>query len=206
MTPQRERFFALDDDQRSRLLDPAEKEFADNGFENASLNRILEEADMSKGQAYYYIANKGDLYAHVFDRAFSSLVRSLQLNTTSIATADQFWQWVGRSFRSTSVFFMEHPRLAALGRTAYESGAALDALKASRQELQETFHSIVAHGQAVGAVRKDLPTDFVSSVLFAILREIDRWFALKSHTVAPSSLPKIEKKSVQLLKRAASDQ
>ena len=204
MTPQRQRFLSLDKDQRARLLVPAEKEFAEKGFEKASLNRVLDAADMSKGQAYYYIANKDDLYAHVFERAFEPLVRSLHLNTIAVVTVDQFWQWVARSFRSSTLFFTEHPQLAALGRSAYESAAALDALTAHRQELQKTFQHIVAHGQAVGAIRKDLPIEFMSAVLFAILREIDRWFAFNSGACAPSTLFKLEKKSIDLLRRAAS--
>ncbi|MEZ5267744.1 MAG: helix-turn-helix domain-containing protein [Microthrixaceae bacterium] len=50
-----------------RLLDPAEEEFAREGFEAASLNQILASAQMSKGQAYHYIADKADLYAAVMN-------------------------------------------------------------------------------------------------------------------------------------------
>ncbi len=205
MALQNQRFVALDKQQKARILDPAEREFAARGFERASMNRILAEAGMSKGQAYYYITGKGDLYAHVFTRAFAPLVHSLHMDEAVIVDKDQFWRWVAQSFRVTSVFFLEHPSLAALGRTAYESAAALNALSISEQKLQQTFHQIICHGQTLGAIRNDLPSDFMSSLLFSVIREIDRWFALNSDAHDPKSLSSIESKALGILRRAATD-
>jgi AcrR family transcriptional regulator len=44
-------------------LEAAAKEFVAHGFEAASLNRILDDAGISKGAAYYYFDDKTDLYA-----------------------------------------------------------------------------------------------------------------------------------------------
>ena len=48
------RFNKLPGEKRTKLLDIAAQEFAKYGFDDASVNRILEEAHMSKGAAYYY--------------------------------------------------------------------------------------------------------------------------------------------------------
>src|SRR5260221_3577930 len=57
-----ERFEKLAPAKRERILEAAAQEFAANGFEGASVNRILERAQMSKGAAYYYFADKADLF------------------------------------------------------------------------------------------------------------------------------------------------
>ncbi|MGH7620186.1 MAG: TetR family transcriptional regulator, partial [Gemmatimonadaceae bacterium] len=49
-----DRFDNLDPDKQQRLFEAAADEFADHGFESASLNRIIERAGMSKGSLYYY--------------------------------------------------------------------------------------------------------------------------------------------------------
>ena len=40
-------------------------EFAAHGFHDASLNRVIESAGISKGSMYYYFNGKEDLYAYV---------------------------------------------------------------------------------------------------------------------------------------------
>lgn len=49
-------------EHRERLVQAALAEFAEVGFEQASLNRILEAAGMSKGQFYHHFDGKQSLY------------------------------------------------------------------------------------------------------------------------------------------------
>jgi AcrR family transcriptional regulator len=202
MSQQRSRFLALSADQKKRFLDIAESEFTQNSFEKASMNKILTKAQMSKGQAYYYITGKDELYVHVCERAFSPLAASIQIDSNIITTADQFWIWLAQSFQKTTAFFQEHPHLAALGRGAYQSAAALSALATSQQKLLNKAHDIVAHGQQLGAIRNDLPTDLLASILFATLREVDRGFALQSDDSDLSSVSEMESKLIHLLRSA----
>src|SRR5947207_2477445 len=50
---------------KTAILGAARKEIARLGYEGASLNRILEEAGLSKGAFYYYFDDKDDLVATV---------------------------------------------------------------------------------------------------------------------------------------------
>jgi AcrR family transcriptional regulator len=52
------RFEKLAPQKRKHLLDVAAREFAIHGFNEASINPILEQAEMSKGAAYYYFEDK----------------------------------------------------------------------------------------------------------------------------------------------------
>ena len=45
---------ALDAQIRQRLADAAAREFSERGYHGASLNRILSEVSVSKGQIYYH--------------------------------------------------------------------------------------------------------------------------------------------------------
>lgn len=59
------RFEKLAPEKREHLLDVAAREFAIYGFADASINRILEQAQMSKGATYYYFEDKVDLFCTV---------------------------------------------------------------------------------------------------------------------------------------------
>src|SRR5258708_33852499 len=85
------RFGKLTQERRERVLDVAAQEFADYGFEDASINRILENAKMGKGAAYYYFEDKADLFATTVQYCVQRLeLIDRELNTTTL-TAESFW-------------------------------------------------------------------------------------------------------------------
>ncbi len=174
MSDARARRRALPPDRRAQLLDPAEAEFAAHGFEGASLNRILAAASMSKGQAYYYIDDKADLYVAVIDRALDRLAASLAFELRPPRDADDYWRQVADLFARVSLAFVAEPGLAELARGVHDAEAAL---AGPRVRLRDALHGLVAAGQPVGAVRADVPTDLLVEAVFGAARGIDRWFA-----------------------------
>ncbi|MBM3892065.1 MAG: helix-turn-helix transcriptional regulator, partial [Verrucomicrobia bacterium] len=59
--------------RKMRILDAAEKAFADLGFEGASLRHIVQEARVNLATVYYYFKSKEGLMAAVFERRFGPL-------------------------------------------------------------------------------------------------------------------------------------
>lgn len=62
-----EKFFNLDRQKQERILNAAIKEFAQKGFENASTNEMVKEAEISKGLLFHYFKNKKQLFLFLFD-------------------------------------------------------------------------------------------------------------------------------------------
>jgi AcrR family transcriptional regulator len=84
------RFEKLAREKRERLFEIAAQEFASRGFEQASLNRILEQAQMGKGSAYYYFEDKADLFGAVIEHARERLhLDDLTIDLTAL-TAQTF--------------------------------------------------------------------------------------------------------------------
>lgn len=54
---------------KEKLILEALKEFADRGFDSASLNQIIKRAGISKGSFYHHFANKEELFSQVIHRA-----------------------------------------------------------------------------------------------------------------------------------------
>ncbi|SDR01646.1 TetR/AcrR family transcriptional regulator [Virgibacillus salinus] len=61
------KFENLDNDKQQRIINAALKEFAENGYEKASTNRIVKSAGIGKGMLFYYFKNKKALYHYLTD-------------------------------------------------------------------------------------------------------------------------------------------
>ena len=58
-------FLNLPAEKREQIVDAAVEEFAANGFENASTNRIIANSGISKGSFYQYFEDKQDVFDYL---------------------------------------------------------------------------------------------------------------------------------------------
>jgi AcrR family transcriptional regulator len=196
----RARLMTLTPERRAQLLDPAETEFAEHGYQSASLNRILASAGMSKGQAYYYISDKADLYGAVIERAAGRLVKDVDFAFTQPADADEFWEQVGELFARVTSILMANERLAALARNVHEGAETSGALAEPIGRLHEGLEYLIAAGQAVGAVRDDVPRSLLQSAAFAAVRQIDRWFGDHWDELEPQEALDLDTKALEMVR------
>ncbi len=173
----RDRLWALSEQRQGKLLDPAENEFAERGFDGASLNRILSDASMSKGQAYYYIRDKADLYGAVVERAARRFLAKLDFRYREPTDTEEFWHLVGDLFAGVTAVLVADERLATLARGIYEGREGRTALAELLDRLHSQMRDLVVAGRGLGAIRSDVPESLIAEVVFAASREIDRWFA-----------------------------
>lgn len=61
------KFNTLETQKQERIINAALKEFAQNGYEKASTNEIIKEAEISKGSLFNYFNNKKGLYIFLLD-------------------------------------------------------------------------------------------------------------------------------------------
>lgn len=183
----RERLRKLPDAQRDAWLDIAEEEFRAFGFEAASLNRILTRAAISKGQAYYYFADKGELYRAVIERAFNELASLLDVEWTKPDSAADYWRQIAVLFGNLTTVLKRNDRLAELGRGVYRDAKAQAAIADLLEALHRRFERLIESGQELGAVRADLPLALLTNMAFAAAREADRWFALNAQDLDQQS-------------------
>lgn len=60
------KFLSLKPEKQERILDAAIKEFARKGYDKASTNEIVKEADISKGLLFHYFQNKKNLFLFLY--------------------------------------------------------------------------------------------------------------------------------------------
>lgn len=69
-------FENLPEEKKKRILDACIEEFALNGYDKASTNVIVKNADISKGLLFHYFKNKRNLFLYIFDHCVNLLVDS----------------------------------------------------------------------------------------------------------------------------------
>jgi len=67
-------FENLSDDKKQRILEACILEFANKGYEKASTNAIIKDAEISKGILFHYFGNKKSLFLYIIDYCLQLLV------------------------------------------------------------------------------------------------------------------------------------
>lgn len=172
------RFRNLDAAKQAEILDAAAEEFASCDFEEASYNRVIERAGVSKGAMYYYFDSKEDLYQTVLQHMFERLARYVAIDPAP-ASADAFWERSERAYSRMLRFFQLDRTASGLARglvRARQQGHA--APPAERRERgRELMLAQLQLGQELGAVRSDLPTNLLVGLALATTQGIYGWMA-----------------------------
>lgn len=174
----RPRFERLKKEKRERILEAAAKAFASAGFEQASMNQILEAADISKGAAYYYFDDKADLYATTVHHYLMTLVNTLDLSVDDL-TVDNYWTRLEEMYLSQFRNSYEQPWVFGVIRSAAHISPnvlASSDLAEYVTYFQDAIIALLERGQALGLVRTDLPQSLLSRLFMAVDETADQWF------------------------------
>jgi AcrR family transcriptional regulator len=201
------RFDKLSQERRERILDVAAQEFADYGFEDASINRILENAKMSKGAAYYYFEDKADLFATTVQYCVQRLeLIDRELDTTTL-TAENFWPIFSELHRRPLLRSFEQPWLFGAIRAAGNlSPATLERkpLATLASQIKMWAMNIMKRGQQLGMIRTDLPDELIFGWLEALDDASDRWLLVHWQELDRAAISHYSDQTVEAMKRAVS--
>lgn len=174
----RPRFEKLSDGRRERIMEAAAREFAAHGFHNASLNQILQEADISKGAAYYYFDDKADLFATTVT-FYAGDILNATTDALEQVDGETFWPTIFALYEAQMEAYEDRPwalgvikAAARLSPQEFASHATVQALLA-RVEAQ--LAAIIRKGQEAGAIRRDLPQDLLMRLFMAVDDAMDQW-------------------------------
>lgn len=79
-------FLNLGAEKKNNIIQVSIAEFAQNGFVNASTNRIVKECGISKGSLFKYFESKEDLYFFVLDIVTSEMMRDMESELGNLST------------------------------------------------------------------------------------------------------------------------
>jgi AcrR family transcriptional regulator len=198
------RYSKLPIEKRERLMIAAAQEFAAYGFDAASVNRILETVQMSKGAAYYYFEDKVDLFFTVIQYCIERLELNLALDPAT-STAETFWPTFAELRRQPLLNSFEQPWLFAAVRAAERlSPAALqrEPLATFARQVRAYVMNILKRGQELGVIRTDLPDDLIFDWQQALDAASDHWLLAHWTELDRQAIADISNQTVDGMRRA----
>jgi len=163
-------FRHLPSDKQERVLAAALAEFADQGYQAASLNRVVAQAGIAKGSLYQYFPNKEGIFHYIFQYALR-LVRRTLTAVKEETVEENFFVRLEKSLLAGVRFLREHPRIFNLYlKIQFDNNVPFreELLAAVRRHAGEYFDSLVRQAQRRGELRPGVPQATVRFLLDAV--------------------------------------
>lgn len=148
-------------ESRKRILDAALEEFANNGYMGASLNRVCQEKNISKGMIYHYFKDKDQLYLLCLEACFDELTSYIRENKNR---KDLDLESRLKDYFDTRLeFFIERPLYLGIFLDLVLNGPdhLRDQIKKIRSDFDQENISILRDILSSVSLRKDLDLDTV---------------------------------------------
>lgn len=81
-----QRFEQLEHEKRTRIIRACLREFAEKGYEHASTNEMIKQAEISKGLLFHYFGSKKRLFLYLVDQALEALLEEYRRYQLSLST------------------------------------------------------------------------------------------------------------------------
>ncbi len=152
-------------EKRDRILRVAVEEFANNGFENTSIQQIAKKSEISVGSVYKYFENKETLFSMVVRGGLSSLEELL------IGLADSSEDILIKAetiIRALLKFSKENPALVKLycRLTTSDNSEFLTGISQHIEAMSASIYTVaISKAQETGDVRNDVNPAFFAFLL-----------------------------------------
>ncbi|MBU4533230.1 MAG: TetR/AcrR family transcriptional regulator [Eubacteriales bacterium] len=163
-------FLNLPDAEKEPIVEAAMDEFAKQDFFSASLNRIIQNAGISKGSMYHYFHNKEDLYLYILgvigEKKKEFMAKGLAGLNKPLHQMSFFQSFEVR-FKLGVSFALDNPRYQLIGENLErikDSALYSKFMAGMGVELENYMRAMVDQAIASGELRDDLDRDFIARV------------------------------------------
>lgn len=164
-------FFRLPEEKRQRIFQAAISEFASCHYNEASINRIIKEAQIPRGSFYQYFQDKEDLFFYVFEQISKEKVELYRnypmpedagFADTILAVIPAILEWID----TKPLYYQVGMRLNE------ESGLWNQELFSHFSDGQELLISMLKKDQDQGLIRRDIDLTLVAQIYLSISQQV----------------------------------
>lgn len=173
---------------REALMKESLNEFCKFSYNNASLNKIIKNANVSKGSFYYHFKNKEDLYIHLIEESFRLKWEFIQKyqneNAIEYQTLDIFDKFLYQA--KTGLLFAEaqpqYSRLANMLLKEKDNGIYTKVMEKIGIDGADLLKSQVEEALAADELDRSYDIEFVEKLLVNMFMNYDVFFNSKTDT------------------------
>lgn len=134
-------FLKLDEEKRQRILNAAMKEFARQGYKNASTDNIVKEAKISKGALFHYFKNKKSLFLFLYEYSLE-IIRNEILMKINFEMTDIFDRRRQATLQKIEIYKI-HPLIYEFVAIAY-----MDDSNEIKKDIQGKSKKLMVYGKS----------------------------------------------------------
>ncbi|WKA58780.1 TetR/AcrR family transcriptional regulator [Planococcus shenhongbingii] len=154
-----EKFTNLEEKKKLTILNAALQEFAENGYQQASTNRIVKKAGIGKGMLFYYFKSKRELYEYLIEYSMDIIMDEyfMQVDTSETDLIERLKQAAQVKMKAQ----LENKQVFDfLGTFVLAKDAELpERLQKKYAELHALGAALMYEGIDQSLIRKDLDAD-----------------------------------------------
>jgi AcrR family transcriptional regulator len=171
-----ELFSKLTSEKQEKVFEAAVTEFASKGYRNASMNRLVKAAGISKGSLFQYFRTKRNLFDGVLERATDKVklyLKQVRHDTKGLS----FFDRLERMLRAGFEFIDLHPLLARIYFHLLQSGEApfgAEGILQLRRQGNEFLAELMQEAIERGEIRQDVDVERQAFLLNALLETLLR--------------------------------
>jgi AcrR family transcriptional regulator len=186
-----ETFLNLPIDKRTLIETVAIDEFAEYGFDNASINRIVKAAKIAKGSFYQYFADKADVYTHILT-VISEKKVAYVTPVLSNPFEHDFFTLLEDLYRSGLEFAKDNPKATVIGFEMFKNKTNSifhEMLEASKKQANQFYGALLSQAITNGEVDPSIDIPFVIHMLITMqLASIEYFFDIVDNDeISPES-------------------
>ncbi len=158
-------FDKLPQEKRDRIVRVATQEFANNGFENTSIQQIAKKSEISVGSVYKYFENKETLFTMVVQQGLSSL-EGLLLSLAD--SSEDILIKAETIIRALLDFSKKQPEFVKLycRLTTTDSSDMISGFTQQIEAMSASVYTVaISNAQKTGDVRSDINPAFFAFLL-----------------------------------------
>ena len=172
-------FKRLDDDQQYHILTTAMAVFSKHGYKQASTNRIVKAAGISKGMLYYYFDSKHSLYLsaarYAYDHFTINLLDQVRLEE------EGFIERLARLSRVKHKYFMQHPEISQFVTHMFYATELLEDYQQALEALRKSNLDAMYEKVDMELFRPDIDRETMMKMIRwtfdGYIREMEQHFA-----------------------------
>ena len=165
-------FFNLPEEKRRTIEQTALDEFAEYGFDNSNMNRIVARSRIAKGSFYQYFEDKKDLYFYLVD---SLVTRKMEFLAPVLGTyKEHSFSWnLEELLRAGLEFADSDPKFFLLGEdfTNKQPAFIREFFRKYSPVGMDIFTNLLKHARKTGELRDDIDIALCASFVNTLINQ-----------------------------------
>lgn len=182
-------FFNLPEEKRTRIIHAALQEFAAYSFDQSSIARIIEKAEIPRGSFYQYFKNLKDLYVYILNLAGEQKLTYFRRQVPQFeGEGFDFFQTLHDLCMASFQFAEENPELLAIGNNFLkETNQALrqEIMAEQLPKAQSLYSQMLQRGMERGQIEPRIDPLAATFFLSAWSNSLTEYYLAELNHCAP---------------------